>query len=265
MEATLIFVIFLLEGLWETKAESVTGSAGQTITITCSHSNAYSNVKYFCKDECTDKDILIKTSDKNKESNKKYRIKDEGNTFSVTISDLQVSDSRTYWCGIERVGVDTYNEVILEVLANTDNAAHKDGYFSQTLLYTGVTLGVVVLVLGMALLIFFRHRNGNISTSSGNYHDAVYTPSIQKKDALHDKDAFPSKKDQETDRGTDSFSTSQNLDASEPLKQSDDLFYTTVSFKNSTECSSIRPYSVTAIYSSPKHESTADSTIYDNI
>uniref|UniRef100_A0A3P8R1A2 Ig-like domain-containing protein n=1 Tax=Astatotilapia calliptera TaxID=8154 RepID=A0A3P8R1A2_ASTCA len=92
---------------------SVTGNKGSSITVTCSHSNAYSTVKYFCKGQCTYQDILISSTTI---SNKKYKIEDKGNTFSVTISDLKEDDSGTYWCGIERVGLDTYNQVILTVL-----------------------------------------------------------------------------------------------------------------------------------------------------
>lgn len=103
-------------GLLETKATAVTGTMGQEITITCSHSNAYSNVKYFCRDPCENRDILIKSSEEKSDSNRKYSIKDKGNTFAVTISDLNKDDSGIYWCGIERVGVDTYNQVNLKVL-----------------------------------------------------------------------------------------------------------------------------------------------------
>ncbi|XP_006790951.1 CMRF35-like molecule 5 [Neolamprologus brichardi] len=171
MEMTVIFVIFLLEVLWETKAMSVTGNKGSSITVTCSHSNADSKVKYFCKGQCTYQDILISSTTI---SNKKYKIEDKGNTFSVTISDLKEDDSGTYWCGIERVGLDTYNQVILTVLANQDKAAYRHASLSETVVYTGVTLGVVVLVLGVGLLIFFRHRNSNINASSGQYYDLVF-------------------------------------------------------------------------------------------
>uniref|UniRef100_A0A3Q3FWQ8 Ig-like domain-containing protein n=1 Tax=Labrus bergylta TaxID=56723 RepID=A0A3Q3FWQ8_9LABR len=107
--------ILLLTLFWWclTAAMSVTEVSGKKITIICSHTYATSNVKYFCKGACNDADILI-TSRTTDHSNK-YSLKDEGNTFSVTISDLTVADSGTYWCGIERVGVDTYNQVVLTV------------------------------------------------------------------------------------------------------------------------------------------------------
>lgn len=88
------------------------------ITITCSHSNAFSNTKYFCKEQCTYEDVLVSTADKT--TSEKYRIRDEGNTFFVTISDLTEDDSGTYWCGIDRKGPDTYNKVVLQVLPKVD-------------------------------------------------------------------------------------------------------------------------------------------------
>lgn len=101
-------------GLWETEALSVTGEEGENVTIKCSHGNAFSNIKYFCEGACKYEDVLIRSSE-TKTPNKKYSIRDEGNTFYVTISELTVDDSRTYWCGVDRIGLDTYNEVVLTV------------------------------------------------------------------------------------------------------------------------------------------------------
>lgn len=106
--------MFLVAGLLETEATLVTGESGRKVRITCSHTNAFSNIKYFCKGRCDDKDVLIRSSEK--KTNSKYSISDKGNTFYVTISHLTHDDSGTYWCGIERVGADTFNKVILTVV-----------------------------------------------------------------------------------------------------------------------------------------------------
>lgn len=100
-------------GLWETEATSVTGVLGEEITINCSHINAFSNVKYFCKGACGNEDILISSR---KKTNERYSIVDKGNTFYVTISHLTEDDSGTYWCGIDRLGLDTHNKVVLKVI-----------------------------------------------------------------------------------------------------------------------------------------------------
>lgn len=53
---------------------SVTGVLGEEITIKCSHINAFSNVKYFCKGTCENEDILI--SSREKKTNERYSISD---------------------------------------------------------------------------------------------------------------------------------------------------------------------------------------------
>ncbi|XP_073716241.1 uncharacterized protein [Misgurnus anguillicaudatus] len=86
---------------------------GDQVTITCTHVQASDNKKYFCRDPCRNKDILV-ASDQT--SNGRFRLEDSGNgTFTVTITDLQKSDSGIYWCGVDRVVTDTYEEVNLIV------------------------------------------------------------------------------------------------------------------------------------------------------
>uniref|UniRef100_A0A668TQE0 Immunoglobulin domain-containing protein n=1 Tax=Oreochromis aureus TaxID=47969 RepID=A0A668TQE0_OREAU len=103
----------------------VDGFEGRNVSFQCSHTLAWKN-----------HNTTI--------SNKKYKIEDKGNTFSVTISDLKEDDSGTYWCGIERVGLDTYNQVTLTVLGETGSqivfslsrAEAKLTYFTFCYLYT---------------------------------------------------------------------------------------------------------------------------------
>ena len=91
---------------------TVKGSVGGTVRIKCTHTNAGSNTKYFCKGECRDKDVLITSKTGGSE---KYSIEDKGNAFITTIRNLQLKDTGTYWCGIGRIGPDTYVEVYLKV------------------------------------------------------------------------------------------------------------------------------------------------------
>ncbi|XP_056312078.1 CMRF35-like molecule 1 [Danio aesculapii] len=82
--------------------------------ITCSHKWASDNFKYFCRDPCTYKDGALVSSIQALIG--RYRLKDLGNgSFTVTITDLQESDSGIYWCGVNRSIKDTYEKVILEV------------------------------------------------------------------------------------------------------------------------------------------------------
>ncbi|KAK9539858.1 hypothetical protein VZT92_002346 [Zoarces viviparus] len=243
----LLILIFLLGGLWETGAMAVTGVVGEEVRIKCSHSNAFNNVKYFCKGPCKSEDVLVRSTTNKKDSNEKYSITDEGNTFYVTISRLTADDSGTYRCGIDRVGLDTYKEVVLAVEGNTqdpdddaqpnsstgntqdpdDDAQSNSGntqdpdddaqskLSTDKLVYIGAGLGVLVLALAMVLLIFFRHRNRGIHTFSGKNHDPVNaTVSRQKQDGHHiSTPSSTANGYQETDGRTNSISsTAQHQD-----------------------------------------------------
>ncbi|XP_073763451.1 uncharacterized protein isoform X1 [Danio rerio] len=92
---------------------STQGYKGRNITITCSHKWASDNIKYFCRDPCKDTTEVLVKSDQSPKG--RYTLKDTGDVFTVTITNLQESDSGVYWCGVERVGLDTYNKVTLTV------------------------------------------------------------------------------------------------------------------------------------------------------
>ncbi|XP_059902394.1 CMRF35-like molecule 1 [Gadus macrocephalus] len=114
MNAEVPFLIFL-SGCCMTWTETLTvnGSVGGTVRIECTHTNAYTNKKYFCKGKCKDvKDVLISTSTRGSD---RYSIKDNGNTFITTMRDLRLEDTGTYWCGIHRFPLDTYVKVCLKV------------------------------------------------------------------------------------------------------------------------------------------------------
>ncbi|XP_067260247.1 uncharacterized protein [Chanodichthys erythropterus] len=102
------------------------GYSGKHIIISCSYNWASTNIKYFCRDPCGYRDILVK-SDRSPKA--RYTIKDSRTgIFTVTITDLQGSDSGIYWCGVERVGIDTYQKVNLKVykdLSESTTGPHK--------------------------------------------------------------------------------------------------------------------------------------------
>ncbi|XP_040043503.2 CMRF35-like molecule 1 isoform X1 [Gasterosteus aculeatus] len=235
MKMIFLVLVFLLGGLWKTEALSETGMAGKEVTIRCSHSYASTNVKYFCKGACDEEDILVRSS-KHKDSNGKYSIKDEGNTFTVTISGLTEDDSGTYWCGIERVGVDTYNEVVLTVIKEDSQSNSNTSSFNK-LVYIGACLGVVLLALSVVLLLVFRHRNRYFHASPGlndGAADVTVSPQKQEKGNL--------------------------TSANKHQVQLDDLLYTTVSFSKHSDDSTDTP-GAELTYSTVKHKAT-DKSLY---
>ncbi|XP_067298671.1 CMRF35-like molecule 5 isoform X2 [Pseudorasbora parva] len=177
-------------GIPETDVTETHGSSGEHINISCSHSWASNNIKYFCRDPCEDRDILVKSDQSPKG---RYTLKDYGTgTFTVTISDLQESDSGIYWCGVDRFGKDTYHKVNLTVskggnwdnqstitmssfstspspdgiITNTSSATEfqspvvssKPAVYESTtpgyLMFTAVTLFVMVIIFGLVLCIW---------------------------------------------------------------------------------------------------------------
>ncbi|XP_034149965.1 CMRF35-like molecule 1 isoform X2 [Esox lucius] len=165
------------------------GVEGGPVYIRCSHTWAWSTIKYFCKGTCSGQDILIKTTDRERSSEKeRYSIYDFRNgDLNVTIKDLKKSDSGTYWCGVERVGLDTYQEVYLTVtdapsttkpstftpkthvitsLSNIYGTSPNVSTMFQTtgaglMVWTSVSLVVMVTVMGLVLALFCIKRRGS--------------------------------------------------------------------------------------------------------
>ncbi|KAL6482241.1 hypothetical protein MHYP_G00103210 [Metynnis hypsauchen] len=107
--------VILLAMRHETSGLEIRGYERGSVSVTCSHSWAGSNTKYFCKNPCkTNEDILI---DSTKKSSGRYQMTDSWTgVFTVEITRLNKEDAGKYWCGVDRVFGDTYTEVILTVL-----------------------------------------------------------------------------------------------------------------------------------------------------
>lgn len=92
------------------------------VSFICSHGLAWKNNKYICKDPCkTSKDILVTVASGLRAQSGRITLVDWGDgVFTVTFSQLQLSDSGTYWCAVDRLGLDTYNTVHLTVKEGTD-------------------------------------------------------------------------------------------------------------------------------------------------
>lgn len=91
------------------------------VSFQCSHSFAMKNHKYFCKDPCTaNTDILATVKSGERVKSERIILVDLGNgVFTVTFSQLQLSDSGRYWCAVDRPGFDTFTAVYLTVKEGT--------------------------------------------------------------------------------------------------------------------------------------------------
>ncbi|XP_064817202.1 CMRF35-like molecule 8 [Oncorhynchus masou masou] len=99
----------------ESAGMNVKEVVGGHVTVGCSFTLARNNNKYFCKGTCSGRDILVGTKGSKTATQGRYSIEDNSDGVYVTIKNLMKSDSGTYWCGVERYGPDTYQEVHLTV------------------------------------------------------------------------------------------------------------------------------------------------------
>ncbi|XP_055062661.1 uncharacterized protein [Misgurnus anguillicaudatus] len=114
------YFVYIWMFLTEIKVSStdgieIHGYSGKYVIISCYYMGASNKVKYFCRDPCKNKkeDILV-SSDRSPTG--RFRLEDTNTgTFTVTITDLQESDSGIYWCGVDRTLIDSYNRVNLRV------------------------------------------------------------------------------------------------------------------------------------------------------
>uniref|UniRef100_A0AAY4BC74 Immunoglobulin domain-containing protein n=1 Tax=Denticeps clupeoides TaxID=299321 RepID=A0AAY4BC74_9TELE len=95
------------------------GVEGGSVKIQCRYRADYIHrPKYFCRDPCGNKDVLIK-SEKSDEfkSVGKYSIYDDspGRSFTVTIYKLTVRDSGIYYCGLDQWFKDTKTRINVSV------------------------------------------------------------------------------------------------------------------------------------------------------
>ncbi|XP_039540131.1 CMRF35-like molecule 1 [Pimephales promelas] len=131
--------MFLSEFKTSTTGE-IPGYIGRHVIISCSHIMASNNIKYFCRDPCGYGDVLVQ-SDRSPEG--RYKLEDSGTgTFTVTIADLQESDSGVYYCGVQRFGFDTYQRVHVTVdnTKNLEEATHLKTTETQTNPWTGAEI-----------------------------------------------------------------------------------------------------------------------------
>ena len=93
----------------------VSGYEGREAKVSCHYKeDIKSHVKYLCRNDCGDADVLIKTTIGKRS---RYSISDDKRkrVFTVIISDLSFTDAGKYWCGVEIIGIDIFTEVKLNV------------------------------------------------------------------------------------------------------------------------------------------------------
>lgn len=109
--------VFLLSCLlYEGASFHIQGLERGHVSFHCFHSYAWTNDKYLCRHPCQEeKDKVIAVNSRQTAESGRFSLYDEGNKLTVNISRLQLSDAGLYYCGVDRVGLDTFIEVHLTV------------------------------------------------------------------------------------------------------------------------------------------------------
>nr|XP_040043055.1 CMRF35-like molecule 5 isoform X5 [Gasterosteus aculeatus aculeatus] len=138
MKISRLELFCILSGLSvvQMKPLNINGRVGESVKISCSDWNVWTdvteNVKYFCYSPCTeDHHIIIKVAYGKFKNQNGIKLYNEDKTLFVTFSNLQKSDSKTYYCGVERFGFDAYIEVNLKV---TDAPSPSPSMTPQTVI-----------------------------------------------------------------------------------------------------------------------------------
>ncbi|XP_038577617.1 polymeric immunoglobulin receptor-like [Micropterus salmoides] len=139
-ELEIIVVDALLDGN-PFKEKPLYTRAGGNIVVGCSFIFCGSR-KYFCKEECGEKDILVETTGFTAERGR-YSIKNMGQMMYVSITQLIKSDSGRYRCGLEQcVPPDSYRE--FEIIVKDDALVYAVPIFVIIAIILGLTLRICI-------------------------------------------------------------------------------------------------------------------------
>uniref|UniRef100_A0A671ES12 Immunoglobulin domain-containing protein n=1 Tax=Rhinolophus ferrumequinum TaxID=59479 RepID=A0A671ES12_RHIFE len=95
---------------------SVRGREQGSLTVQCRYDPKWKNyVKWWCKGAVWSScQILVKTTESEWEKDRvSIRDNQRSHIFTVTMKELRRDDADTYWCGIERSGVDLAVQVVV--------------------------------------------------------------------------------------------------------------------------------------------------------
>ncbi|XP_010854426.1 PREDICTED: CMRF35-like molecule 1 isoform X2 [Bison bison bison] len=160
MHLPLLFCLFLrLSGSSAISGpRAVRGVEWGSLTVQCQYDPGYERyVKWWCRgaawNNCR---FVIKTTGSEKEVKKgRVSIRDnwKDRSFTVTMEELRLDDSDTYWCGIERTGTDLGNTV--EVTIDPDNIRFSAATGHHSNDSDGLKLSVLLPLIFAVLLLLF--------------------------------------------------------------------------------------------------------------
>ncbi|XP_056628320.1 CMRF35-like molecule 5 isoform X2 [Triplophysa dalaica] len=128
MKIVCLFIVF--SGVLMKSGNDYERTVGQTVDIRCPVPDEYTSTpKYFCRDPCASKNVLIQTEKTDLVvSAGRYSVVFTLNskTFAVTIRHLTLNDSGVYYCGIDKWFGDKQIKVKLSVKAPASSFSSTD-------------------------------------------------------------------------------------------------------------------------------------------
>ncbi|XP_018516966.1 uncharacterized protein LOC108873276 isoform X1 [Lates calcarifer] len=135
---------------------------GEDVTVQCFFTS-FGISKFFCKDSCQEK-VLVGTAGDRAQIDRysiRYLTGTRGGSFLfVTITNLTKSDSGQYWCGLDSSSLRDFELIVTDasVASTPPTTDQSDTTPEDVMLYVGVTLGLLVILLAVAALVFYRKR-----------------------------------------------------------------------------------------------------------
>ncbi|XP_043314267.1 CMRF35-like molecule 1 isoform X5 [Cervus canadensis] len=164
MYLPLLFCLFLrLSGSSAISGpRAVRGVEQASLTVRCRYGPGYeSYLKWWCRGAAWGSCRIIVETTGSEKGVKKGRVSIKDNwkdrSFTVTMEKLRLNDSDTYWCGIERVGIDLGNRVQVTIdPAETGHSSNNstDGLGLSVLL--PLIFAVLLLLCMVASLVAWR-------------------------------------------------------------------------------------------------------------
>ncbi|XP_026936370.1 CMRF35-like molecule 1 isoform X3 [Sagmatias obliquidens] len=150
-----------------TGPEAVSGPEGDSLTVKCQYSPGWETyAKWWCRGAAWSScKFVVKTTEPEKEVKKgRVSIRDnrKSRTIAVTMEKLRLNDADSYWCGIEKFGIDlgvrvkvTINPVSVNLEETSDSLAvtSPDSNSGSVFLKANILLPFIFAVLLLLLMV----------------------------------------------------------------------------------------------------------------
>uniref|UniRef100_A0A8C7USJ1 Immunoglobulin V-set domain-containing protein n=1 Tax=Oncorhynchus mykiss TaxID=8022 RepID=A0A8C7USJ1_ONCMY len=282
-------VVLLLAAMWSVySAELITVERykGGKAEIRCPYREEWrSHQKYLCKGskmECITflGDNDIETEDEERSSKWRYSLQDDKGVrvFIVTITNLMSDDAGTYWCGVERFGLDpevygvsptlfspptatsqpTANSISPSSVSSPSSiltSTHNSSDTSVVIIVSGTQV-MLLLVLVVSLFIVYRWKCNKETVDSSA--SRLNTDTGTNSEGCHGDGDYEEIKDRPLQSSSGSVTTTIYATANLPTSPTDSLNYANVNFHKDPSCPNEATVAIAKEGTSPGYYATVN-------